>query len=100
VGYDPVAKEVFLDRTRSGEAAFHADFPARHRAPLEPEKGIIRLHIFVDRCSVEVYANNGRRVITDLIFPGPTSDRLEIYARGGAAKLRSLDAWTLNSAWQ
>ncbi|MGH9448200.1 MAG: GH32 C-terminal domain-containing protein, partial [Terriglobia bacterium] len=74
-------------------------FPGRQRAPLRPEKGSIRLHIFVDRCSVEVFGNGGRRVITDLIFPDRGSDGLELYAKGGAVTLRSMDLWKLKSSW-
>ncbi len=100
VGYDASAHEMFVDRTHSGDTRFSKDFPARHRAPLLPEKGIVRLHVFVDRCSVEVFGNDGRRVITDLVFPSPGSDHLELYARGGTVKLRSLNFWSLKSTWR
>ncbi|MGH9447583.1 MAG: glycoside hydrolase family 32 protein, partial [Terriglobia bacterium] len=63
-GYDSTTHELFVDRTRSGATGFSKDFPGRQRAPLRPEQGSIRLHIFVDRCSVEVFGNGGRRVIT------------------------------------
>jgi sucrose-6-phosphate hydrolase SacC (GH32 family) len=56
--------------------------------------------VFVDWSSVEVFAANGEVVVTDQIFPAPESDGVALYARGGAARLVSLDAWPLNSIWR
>ena len=33
--------------------------------------------------------------MTDLIFPNPTSNGLEVYAEGGSAWVESLDVWSL-----
>lgn len=99
VGYDTKAQQLFVDRRRSGNIGFSKDFPVRSKAPLLPDAGIIRLHIVVDRCSVEVFGNGGRRVITDLIFPNPGSTGLALYSKGGDVTLRSMDLWNLKSAW-
>jgi len=95
VGYDAIARQLFVDRTHSGDANFSSDFPDRHAAPLPHEDGRIRLHLFVDRCSVELFGGGGRAVITDLIFPSPSSTSLEVYAAGGAAVVERLDIWAL-----
>jgi fructan beta-fructosidase len=100
VGYDSNSHQMFVDRKRSDNVAFSKDFPVRNAVPLVPESGIIRFHIFVDRCSVEVFGGGGRRVITDLVFPGAGSDGLELYSKGGSVKLRSLELWKLKSAWK
>jgi fructan beta-fructosidase len=99
IGVDPKAGRLFVDRTRSGEVAFHKDFPGRQMAPLAMENGRVRLRVFVDWSSVEVFAGDGRTVVTDQIFPAPTSDGVALYAKGGAARLISLEAWPLASAW-
>ncbi|PYI89647.1 MAG: hypothetical protein DME26_00710 [Verrucomicrobia bacterium] len=57
----------------------------------------MKIHVFVDRSSVEVFGNDGDVVITDQIFPSFQSQGLEVYAKGGDARLVSLDVWTLNS---
>jgi sucrose-6-phosphate hydrolase SacC (GH32 family) len=90
---------VFVDRRRSGAADFHEDFAARHAAPLAPRNGRVTLHVFVDRSSVEVFANDGARVLTHRIFPAPDSDGVSLVAEGGTARLLRLDAWTLRSIW-
>ena len=99
IGYDVPAGELFVDRTKSGQVAFSNLFPSREAAPLAAKKGRVELHIFVDWSSVEVFAGDGRVVITDQIFPKPSSDGLSLFANGGIAKLVSLHIWQLRSIW-
>ena len=66
-----------------------------YRALLAQEEGKIRMHIFVDSCSVEVFGNAGHAVISGLIFPHSQSASLEFYARGGDVHLNSLEIWKL-----
>ncbi|UUZ81332.1 glycoside hydrolase family 32 protein [Paenibacillus sp. P26] len=97
IGYNTRKQELFVDRTRSGEAAFHEDFPGRHAAKLEPRENRLRLHILVDTSSVEVFGGDGEAVITDLIFPEPEDQELVVYTKGGNAKLLSLEIFPLQS---
>jgi levanase len=99
IGYDVVTHEVYVDRTRSGVSDFSPDFPGIQRAPLAPRNGTVRLRILVDWSSVEVFADRGQTVITDQIFPSPTSEGLQAFAVGGRARIDSLDVWRLRSAW-
>ena len=104
IGIDPRAGQLVVDRTRSGKTDFHHDFSSREAAPLPVENGrgptrVVRLRVFVDWSSVEVFAGDGRVVVTDQIFPAPESDGVALYATGGTARLVSLEAWPLASAW-
>jgi len=100
IGYDVPGAQAFVDRRASGPAAFSPKFAARHAGPLPLEEGRVTLHVFVDRSSVELFANGGRTAITDQVFPGPASDGVALYAKGGPAKLVSLQAWRLRSIWR
>jgi fructan beta-fructosidase len=100
IGIDPRAGRLFVDRTRSGQLGFHREFSGRHTAPLRPENGRVKLHVFVDWSSVEVFAANGEVVLTEQIFPAPESDGVALYARGGAARLVSFESWPLDSIWR
>jgi sucrose-6-phosphate hydrolase SacC (GH32 family) len=95
IGIDRRAGKVYVDRTRSGAVGFSPHFPGRHFALLAAGAGPVRLHVFVDATSVEVFADGGRVVLTDQIFPAPASRGVSLFATGGAARLRSLDAWEL-----
>jgi fructan beta-fructosidase len=59
----------------------------------------VKLHIFVDRSSVEVFANDGEKVMTDRIYPPPGSTGIEMYSIGDAGKVISLTVWPLKSVW-
>ncbi len=95
IGYDAQAQELFLDRRRSGEHSFYPDFGALHSAALLAEQGKIRLHIFVDSCSVEIFGNDGLVTITDLIVPDQHSQGMRIYCHESDACLETLDFWRL-----
>jgi sucrose-6-phosphate hydrolase SacC (GH32 family) len=97
VGYDVASQSLFVDRTHSGRVDFYSIFPARHNGVLGPDHGRVRLHIFVDMSSIEVFGGDGRTVISDQIFPDPASDGLAVYARGGTVRLSSLKVWQLGS---
>ena len=89
----------FVDRSRSGKVDFSPGFSGKHRGPLPQERGRIKLHVFVDWSSVEAFGNDGRAVITDRIFPSAESEGVALYAKGGTARLISLDVWELRSIW-
>jgi len=95
IGIDRARSELYIDRTRSGDVRFDPRFPGRQAAPLNVRGKLLELHIFVDRCSVEVFANRGERVISDLIFPSPGSAGVELFSAGGDAEVRKLDIWSL-----
>lgn len=95
VGYDALRQELYVDRQNAGQADFNPQFAGRHGAALNAGKDSIDLHIFLDRSSVEVFADGGRVVLTDLIFPDPQSAGLELFSEGGAVRVEALDVWSL-----
>jgi fructan beta-fructosidase len=99
VGFIPGEKEVFVDRTRSGEVSFAPEFPGRHTAAVR-ETARVKLHIFLDRSSVEVFVNNGEVVLTDRIYPSPESQGIELYSDASHGNVLSLSIWKLGSVWQ
>ncbi len=69
------------------------------KANLAPVDGSIKLHILVDRTSIEIFANDGR-VCIFRCFPLDTNDTsLQVFARGGQAKIQNLKVWKLKSIW-
>lgn len=98
VGYDAVAGEVYIDRSKSGDASFDSSFAVRHTAPLPLRTGTIDLRIVVDTSSVMVFAGN-EVVLTDQIFPQPSSNGVALFATGGVAALKDLKIWSLKSIW-
>ncbi|WP_022907393.1 glycoside hydrolase family 32 protein, partial [Curtobacterium sp. B18] len=99
VGYDTTTGKVFIDRTHSGNVGFSSAFPSRSEAPLPLTRGGLDLRILVDASSIEVFADDGQVVLTDQVFPDPTSTGVSAFATGGAARVDDLTAWTLRSIW-
>jgi levanase len=99
IGYDTVTRELYVDRTRSGDVGFNRDFPGVQRAPLAARHGRVRFRVLVDSSSVEVFTSDGRRVITDQIFPKDSSRGIAVFSTGGTARVNSLKIWQMRSIW-
>jgi len=95
VGIRPGEAQLFVDRRESGRTDFHESFPSIDTAPVRATSGSYHLSIFVDRCSVEVFAQGGHVTMTELIFPAETSTSLAVYATGGTATITSLQVTQL-----
>jgi sucrose-6-phosphate hydrolase SacC (GH32 family) len=100
IGVDRGRGQMFVDRTQSGNVNFNPQFSGVHVAPLPGIAGKVKLHIFVDASSVEVFVNDGERVFTDLVFPSADSRGVEFFQSENGAKISSVQAWTLKSVWK
>jgi beta-fructofuranosidase len=92
--YDADARRLVVDRERSSESP-DVDRSA-YGGPLKLAPGEpVRLHVFLDRSVVEVYAN-GQACVTSRIYPArPDSRGVSLFAHGGGARARSVDAWEI-----
>jgi fructan beta-fructosidase len=99
VGYDKRKGVLYVDRTHSGDVGFNKNFPATTEAPLRLNGDSLRLNLVVDRDSLEVFAEEGRLTITNLVFAPKDANGLQFYANGGKAGVVSGTLWKLRSAW-
>lgn len=100
IGYDSRREEIFVDRTHSGLVAFSPHFPARTAAPLaRRDRDKVTFDILVDRNSIEVFADDGRVVLTNLVFPRAEPVDFSFYSDGDANPLPTT-IWPLKSIWQ
>jgi levanase len=100
IGYDAAARRLFVDRTRSGRVEVGPLFPGVHSGPLSVDGNRVRMTVYVDRSSVEVFGGAGQTTITDQIFPAPSSDQTRLFAEGGEVLVRSLTVRPLRSVWR
>ena len=98
IGYDARRRELFVDRTDSGETAFHPSFPSIERAPVASRRGIVSFRVYVDRASVEVFSEDGLTTITDQVFPEVGARSIGVWAQDGKAQLKSLTVTPLAPA--
>ncbi|RAM35442.1 glycoside hydrolase family 32 protein [Arthrobacter globiformis] len=95
LSYNTTTAQLILDRSQSGNTRFHEKFSSAESAPLVLEDGVLKLLIVVDHCSVEAFAQDGRTVMTDLIFPETESPENSLSAVGGSATVLRLAVSTL-----
>ncbi|OFI37036.1 glycosyl hydrolase family 32 [Arthrobacter sp. SW1] len=95
LSYEPAGGLLTLDRRHSGNTAFNPKFASAESAPLVLEDGVLKLQIVVDQCSVEVFAQGGAVVISDLVFPSGGSQEFLLSVEGGTATIRKLTVSTL-----
>lgn len=91
IRYDTADGTLRLDRRESGHVDFHQTFPSVEAVAVPLHGGRLRLRVYLDLCSVEVFAQDGLATITDLVFPGEASTALAVFAEGEGAHLVALD---------
>jgi levanbiose-producing levanase len=74
-----------VDRTTTGQTAFSPAFSLGSAAPVALTDGKLNLRIVVDGDSVEVFAGDGKAVISSLVFPAAGDDDVALFAGGGKA---------------
>ncbi|MPM17457.1 Sucrose-6-phosphate hydrolase [bioreactor metagenome] len=88
---DPSAKKITIDRSRCG-IPFAEDFgTTRSLAVEQMEK--VKLQIFVDISSIEIFVNDGEATFTSRVFPEAGETGLSLAA--GSTIDYSLDLWEL-----
>jgi sucrose-6-phosphate hydrolase SacC (GH32 family) len=96
--YDVEAKRLNLDRTSSGETDFESSFASTSSAPVALRDGALQLEVFVDRASVEVFAQGGLVCVTEQVFAAHESTGLAIYSLGGLARVSAFELTPLRNA--
>jgi len=98
IGYNVAEGILFIDRRNSGYINFNNNFALyKHTAPLLLRDDRIELIIFIDMSSIEIFANGGFVVLTDLVFPKKIYDEFKIYSLAGEVQLNNCTVWELNS---
>ena len=82
--YDATSQQLTLDRSKSGELPNGVDGTSRTTKLTNP---LSTLQIFVDTSSIEVFINDGERVMTARIFPKDSSDQITLTSEGGDVSL-------------
>ena len=91
--------ELIVDTSRSSVSPEVAD-RGTQRCPLEVgDDGKVELRVFVDRSMVEVFAG-GEHYLVKRVYPASReATGVQLFARGGGARLLRLDAWEMQPIW-
>jgi fructan beta-fructosidase len=101
VGVNLIDHIVFIDRTNSGKSGFSDSFSGIHTARLPiMGKEELRLRAFIDLSSIELFADNGHTVMTEIFFPDQAYNRVVLFADNGSVQLKEGSLHSLKSIWQ
>jgi len=68
VYYDAENDEYGIDKSESGNIKFHEEFGYLHTAPRDYESDNVKMRIFIDHSSIELFTDDGRIVMTEIFF--------------------------------
>jgi fructan beta-fructosidase len=100
LNYDAQTQQLSLQREYGAATAANPaleGFAGCCSVALPLEDHHLRLHLIVDRCSVEVFAQGGSTTLTSLMFPERTLPGLEWSVLGAPVLLCRLDLWALET---
>lgn len=99
IGFDASRKEYFVDRREAGESGFSAEFPAIHYAPRLSTGTSYSIRLLLDVASVELFADGGKTVMTDILFPEEVFTKIRLIPSGGEIKVTSITVHNLKSIY-
>ena len=100
VGYNVSDQTYFIDRTFAGPADFSDVFADYHLANADYPKESISMTIYIDHSSVELFADGGRCVMTDIFFPSEPFTKVEIVTESNDLHLVNGKVTSLKSIWE
>ncbi|WP_392559930.1 glycoside hydrolase family 32 protein [Orbus mooreae] len=86
---DNQANRLVLDRTFAGEGV------SGYRSVPLPTNNSLKLHIFVDHSSIEVFVNNGEYSFSSRIYPTNSDRTIHLFAENGALAVNKIEYWSL-----
>jgi fructan beta-fructosidase len=94
IGY--ANQQFYSDRTKAGNHDFSNNFGAKvDTAPGTVTGNHLKMHLFFDRASCEMFANDGENVMTTIFFPTEDFTQVKLVAKNGTVLVKSLDIYPL-----
>ena len=94
VGYDASKHQVYIDRTHSG-GKINPD-NLRQTMDVADHNGKVKFEILLDNSSLEVFVNDGERVLTGYIYPGVNANGITVFSSDRGCQIKSLKIWNMS----
>jgi beta-fructofuranosidase len=101
IAWDRASRRIVFDRGGAGERIFELAAGGKGRPSesrvcrLEPHDGILRLRVFLDVSSVEIFASGGEIAMTGTVYPEAGAIGVE-FSSVGPALLRSVEKFDIS----
>jgi fructan beta-fructosidase len=99
IGFDQNRNEFFIDRTKSGKVNFEKGFAKKHIAPRFVNSSKMDLTVIIDDASIELFADNGLTVMTEVFFPDENYSDIKIDSQG-SLKIKDFEFKRMQSIYQ
>lgn len=98
VTYHTESHSLTVDRTQVADFRMEK-FERTCHSKVQPIDGKLKLRIFVDKCSIEIFSEDGTSVFSLATFAGKDQTGFELFALDSRTKY-SLAVWPLQSIWK
>ena len=98
VSYNSTKQELIINRDNSGVSDFSEDFNGLQYAPYQA-KSTLNFRVIVDWSSIEIFVNNGEKVMSSLVFPKEDFCTINAFAKNGGITIKKATLYELKSIW-
>jgi beta-fructofuranosidase len=98
IHYDRTEGKLILDRSQNGadiSGSEVLEFKDIRKAPVSLVNNKLKLRIFIDRSSVEVFVQDGEIVMTATVYPDAESKNIEFFT-DDSITITNLNKWDIN----
>ena len=100
ITFDKSDSMLYVDRTNSSNNKFSEDFfKEKHYAPLNFENDKLKIQLFVDASSLEIFIDDGQINFTDIFFPTEKFDQVSLFTKEGILNIKDSKIYSLKSIW-
>ncbi|CAL1516739.1 glycoside hydrolase family 32 protein [Chitinophaga sp. MM2321] len=91
VGYNMARQELYITQVKDGKVVATLE-----KMAVKPVNNKIRLQVLFDKSSLEIFVNDGEKVLTTLLFPEKNATGFAAFAAEGDVQLDTLKVWNLD----
>jgi fructan beta-fructosidase len=100
IGFDAGENRFYSDRSAAGDPTFSDRFAAgKAFGPRVAAGKRMRLHFFIDAASIEMFADDGATVMTEIFFPTQPFNRVKLYVEKGKVGMVEGEIFGLKGIW-
>lgn len=96
---DPITETISFDRDESGKNDFSDQFNGIQSLPWRYSADSVRLEVYVDESSMELFIDDGRVSISNLIFPNAPLNTVRINSDQAQTRIDAFYWRPISSAW-
>ncbi|MBX2962976.1 MAG: glycoside hydrolase family 32 protein [Cyclobacteriaceae bacterium] len=100
ITYNTETNSIQVDRTKAGRHDFSTDFGGVHVVPREIKDPVSTVRLIVDQSSIELFADDGLTVMTELMFPTELFTQLKLHTQENKSlSIEKIEITSLKRIW-